>query len=407
MRPIFGLTLFVVAMAPQALAFESAKVLPPGVRNLDLRSVQTTIEEKTDGSGTAQPLAQPLSQDLTFSKIAKDEDPLKSTQLKAFLLSNGFAETDSVGQFKGDLNGSLAVFAPIASYGLTDKLTLAIAAPYYRAATSIKVGFTPNATAQRFLNQLALTENNQTAAAREAGEKMNAAVARLNTKLVDHGFAELKDWNDSGFGDITVAAKVRALDAGFLALATTGGVVLPTGRADDPNILNDMPFGDGQWDVFGQVAIDEPLVGGLFLNQHVKFTEQLPGKKDVRLIDADEKIAVGDDKAKFKLGDKWDAGASLQYEANFGLVAGAGYTYFRKYGDVYRDVPGPTKSELEKGTDQVAHNSEAVLGYSTIPAYQRGTFVAPLELKLTYTNQLASRNLPVTDLVQLDFNLFF
>ena len=70
-------------------------------------------------------------------------------------------------------------------------------------------------------------------------------------------------------------------------------------------------------------------------------------------------------------------------------------------------MPLETKEVLEDRTDMEAHNAEMMLGFSTIPAYQRGTFAAPMELKLTYTNQVVSRNMPVTDMLQLDLNLFF
>jgi hypothetical protein len=55
----------------------------------------------------------------------------------------------------------------------------------------------------------------------------------------------------------------------------------------------------------------------------------------------------------------------------------------------------------------MAHNGEAQLGFSTVPLYQRGAFAVPFEMKLTYTKQLESRNMPITDLAQFDLNLFF
>jgi hypothetical protein len=48
-----------------------------------------------------------------------------------------------------------------------------------------------------------------------------------------------------------------------------------------------------------------------------------------------------------------------------------------------------------------------MIGYSTIPAFQRQEFAAPLDLKLSYVNQISSRNMPISDLVQVDFNLYF
>lgn len=403
-----ALAAFTLCLAPTvAMAFENAKVLPKGVRNVNLRQVETVIDTKTNASGSAEPLAQPLMQDLTFNKIARGEPDMKAKSLRAFLMTNGFSENESVGQFQADLKGRVSVTAPITSYGLTDRLTIALAVPYYRAATAIDIGFQPNARAQAFIAALAANENNQTAAAREAGDKLNNAVFNLNKKLTDNGYRNLQDWQGSGVGDTTIAAKYRAYAVPDLAAAITAGIVAPTGREDDPNILNDMAFGDGQWDTFAQVAVDEPMADGLTFNQFAKYTVQLPGQKTVREVTADEAIAVGQADTRFKLGDKIDAGTSAQWAPAAGLVSGLGYTFFKKYGDTYRELPLATKQELEDGTDMEAHNAEMMLGFSTIPAYQRGTFAAPIEMKLTYTNQVVSRNMPVTDMLQLDFNLFF
>jgi len=404
---IVTMTCGALLCAPSALAFESAKTLPAGVRNLDVRTVNTRIEEKTNGDGKAIPLAEPLAQQLTFDKIAKGEDELKAQLLRAFLLDNGFQEDDVVGEFSADLNAAVSVVAPIFGYGITENLTLAVAVPYYRATTKVEVGFTPNATAQRFLDALATTENNQTAAAREAGDKLNNAVARLNSKLADNGYRELEDWEGRGIGDVTLAAKHRAFDNGLFAFASTTGVVLPTGRVDNPDILTDLAFGDGQWDVFGQLITDESLGGGFLVNQHAKYTAQLPGRKVVREATFDEAIEVQQKNTRFKLGDKIDAGASLQWTPRFGLISGIGYTYFKKYGDRYTDVDADAKAKLQDETDQESHNREAVLGYSTVPHYQSGAFGLPVELKLTYTSPISSKNLPVSDLYQVDFNLFF
>ncbi len=404
---VSALTFAALASAPHAAAFENAKVLPEGVRNVDFRTVNASLDEKTDASGKTVPLASPLMQDLTFNKMASGESELKGNQLRAFLLNNGFDANLAVGRFTADLKGNLSVVAPVLSYGLTSDLTLAIAVPYYRANTSVKVGFTPNATGQAFLDALAKPENNNTAAAREAGLKLNDAVGRLNAKLRDHGFNELNDWSASGLGDITLAAKAKVYERGPLSLATTGGAVAPTGRIDDPDILTDVAFGDGQWDLFGQVAADEDLGLGFGLNQYAKYTAQLPGTKTVRAATKDESIEVRKVRTRYKLGDKFDGGASLQYAAVLGPLVGVGASYFRKIGDVYRGVDPLVKAKLEDETDQEALNGELQLGYSTVALYQQKRFAVPFEIKATYLKQVASRHIPVTDLAQFDLNLFF
>jgi hypothetical protein len=402
------LTPFVLILSTsRAFAFEHTRVLPKGVRNIDIRTVNTDLVSKTNAQGDIRPLADPLRQDLTFAKIAKDEAPIRSEQLKAFLLANDFGLDEALGSFNADLKGHLTVTAPIMSYGITDKLTVAVAIPYYKAQTAINVGFVPNQTAKNFLLALSDPKNNQTASAQEAALKLNDAVSRLNQKLLDHDFKALQDWSGAGIGDTTIAAKYRAVAIGPLSLATTGGIVAPTGQPDDPSILTDVSFGDGQWDTFGQIVVDESLPFAFSLNQYAKYTAQLPGQKPIREVTADEKIDVAQKNVSFKLGDRVDSGFSLIWEPRFGLVAGVGTGFVHKFSDVYVGVEENSKAELEKNTESSARTAEWTLGYSTVPLYQDGLTPVPFEIRLSETKILASRNTPVTDLFQIDINLFF
>ena len=400
-------SLLFVGLAGRGFGFEDAKVLPKGVRNINIRTVNTNIEQKSDSDGNPKPLAEPLMQDLTFDKMAKGETALNDKSLRAFLTSNGFNDADAVGTYTADLKGNLAVSAAVMSYGITSDITLGVAVPYYRASTSLAVGFKPNATGQAFLDSLAKPENNQTAKAREAGLKLNDAVGQLNLKLRKNGYDELDDWNARGFGDMTIAAKTRFFDQDGVGMATTTGVVAPTGRIDDPDNLTDIAFGDGQWDAFAQLSVDEALGFGFNVNQFAKYTAQLSGTKTIRAVTADEQIEVEKVKARFKLGDKFDSGVSLQFQAQNGALVGVGGTYFKKGADLYRDVDPAVKAKLETDTEEMAVNSEFQFGFSTVDMYLSKRFEIPFDVRMTYTKQAISKNMPITDLAQFDLNLYF
>ena len=391
-----------------ALAMEDTKVLPKGVRNLNIRSVNTDFDRKTNATGIAEPLGKPLAQDLTFAKIVKDQDQLKGIQLKAFLASNGTDVDTAVGSFTSDLRGHLSVVAPIVSYGLTEKITVALAVPYYSAATSASMGFRANGNASAFLTALAKPENNQVASAHEAASDLSHAVGKLEDKLSKNGFASIGDWSAQGLGDVTLAAKVQNFDSRFFAVASTPGVVAPTGRVKDPDVLTDVPFGNGVWAPFYQVALDEKLPFHVTINQYAKYTAQLAGSARVRAITDAEKIAAEHVSSQVKRGDIVNTGASIRFEPNFGLVAGVGYGFMRKYGDRFRgDFSDETRQALGRDSDQQATTAEFKLGYSTVPLYLAKTFAVPFDVDFTFAKQVASRNLPVTDLAQFDLNLYF
>ena len=127
----------------------------------------------------------------------------------------------------------------------------------------------------------------------------------------------------------------------------------------------------------------------------------------MRDVTADESVEVDEISTRFKLGDKIDTGVSVNYLSPGGVLLGAGHTWFRKFGDRYYSETHIAKHEMGRNSAQYARNGEFAIGYSTIPAFQRGKFVAPLELKLGYQRQLRSQNLPVSDLAQIDASVFF
>ncbi|MBC7660222.1 MAG: hypothetical protein H7249_10990 [Chitinophagaceae bacterium] len=403
--------LFVLAttcfVTTSSYAFETTKVLPKGVRNLDIRSLYTQTSEKTDLNGDRVSLAVDLYKPLKFSNVLQGETGLKKTQLDAFMISHGFKETDTVGDFRASLNAQINVWAPVFAWGITDKITLAAAIPYYSTSTDINVGFKSNAGGTALINAFEDPATNYYYAAVEASDKFANARNRLNERLQSNQYQPLNKWNQSGWGDLTLAAKGLVVDESILKTAVTIGVIAPTGRTDDPNILTDLPYGDGQWDLFSQLTLDQIMTRNLFFNEYAKYTYQNKGRKAVRWKTYEETVEAPRYNTNFKLGDKFDAGVSLQFEQDSGINGGIGATYFRKFGDKYDVNIVEVNNELKRATDQDAVYWEARLGYSTVEAYKRKEFALPMSATIEYRKQYKSRNLAVTDFTQVDLNLFF
>lgn len=395
-------------LSVNALSFESTQVLPEGVRNFNLRTVYTETDSKTDKQGQIKPLAIDLWKPLKFKNIISGETGLKKKQLEGLLIQQGWSPEDSVGDFYANLDAQISVWAPIFAYGVTSKLTIATALPIYSASTDISVGFKSNSGADKFIGALTDSKMSNYQSAVEAARKMSEAPSRLNTKLVDNGYQQLDKWQDTGLGDLQVIAKYLAYDGEVFKTTVSGGFVAPTGKTDDPAILTDLPFGDGQWDLISQVILDQDITPQLKINQFYKYTYQAPGNKETRLKTAEESIEVELKEIDYKLGDKVDAGLSIQYEqASTGIQGGLGVIAFRKFSDTYETEDLASKSELEKDSTQEALYWAAKLGYSTVKAYGRGEFAAPLMASIEYRKQQESKNQPRTDFTQIDLKLFF
>ena len=393
-----------------AFAYEDSKVMPAKIRRLTFRFVNTDISEKTDGGTSSVPLSRPLNKALTFNDILKGEkDPVRHSLTSGFLAAEGFNPSDSVGQFVADVKTRVQVSAPIFALGLTSSTTLAVAVPIYNMQTAAEVSFQANEMGQKFVNNLASDFNNQMSSARDAASKLNDAVARLNTKLVDNGYRPLESWQGSGLGDAQLVMKHKTYAEGALALATQGVITAPTGRVDDPDNLLDKGFGDGQWDVALGATAEQSAHGlyeGLSLTQYVRYTYQMPGERTVRLVTSSETIEVPKQKVSFDLGDRVETGAAALIARPSGWGAAIGYNYTRKAPDKF-DVPVETRRVVERDTLEMQHQAEAELVFSGVPAFRRGSIPVPFELKLGYKHQLASRNMPVTHLVQIDTGIFF
>lgn len=397
-------------LSTTSFAAEDAKVMPAKIRRVTVRFVGTDISEKTDGGFSAVPLSKPLNKALTFNDILKGEkDPVKNALTAGFLTAEGFNSSEAVGQFAADVKTRVQVTAPIFTLGLTSNTTLAVAMPVYRMQTAAEVSFQANEMGQKFINTLASNYNNQTASAREAAAKLNDAVTRLNNKLLDNGYLPLQNWSGQGLGDTQLVLKNRSFEGDGFAIATQAIVTAPTGRIDDPDNLLDKGFGDGQWDVAVGAAVEEPmnqLVDGLALSQFVRYTDQLPGQRTMRLVTAAETIEVGKDRVRFDLGNRLETGAAAMLSTTSGWGGSLGYNYSYKDSDRY-ETAQETKAVLEKDTIETQHQAEAEVVYSGVPAFKRGAIPVPFEVKLAYKRQLKSRNMPVTHQVQIDTGVFF
>ena len=410
----FLATILLLSFTTTASALENAKVLPQGVRRVNIKTLQVDLARKYNNDGKLVSLAQPFETDIAFDNVLKGKQGLDRTKLQAFLNENAITSDQVLGSLSADLKGSMRVIAPIIAYGLTERLTVAVAAPYYIARTEVALGYRANDTnAQNFLNLLSSPQYNQVAAARTAYDSLADGVTALNNKLADNHYQQLGSWEDKAFGDVTVAVKTALVgDANSdVRLANLAGIVIPTGREDDPDILTDVAFGDGSWDIFAGLICDQQLTSSLYLNQFAKFTYQMETDRVMRLKTADEAVAVEKARLTMKPGNKIDLGASLQWASESGLEFGLGYEFHRKQGDTYQ-ASAAVAQELAKDTLTQANNLEIKLGFSSVPAFKRKEIAVPFDVSFQYKRVIdgamaANRNVPATQLFTLDMNLYF
>ena len=330
--------------------------------------------------------------------------------VQAFLNSQEISLNTAAGKFAADLNAGVQAVGLSFAWGLTDRLTLGIGAPIIRAETKVDIALEPTSAAKVFLGELQRSEYGQRRSALLAVKAVNSATDTMQNVLTENGYAPVADWQTTGLGDATIGAKYRFVAGSRLSAIGEFGVVAPTGAKDDPDILTDIPLGDGQWDLFSGLVVGSKVIGGGTASASVKYTEQLPGKIDLRLRTAEELIAVPSAEVTLDRGSKLDLGVGFSQPVAYGLSAFAGYKYSRRGQDKYKNLPVASKLyyESEKGLAMQQQTVELGLGLSTVDSYKRGSFPLPLMASSSFYHQLAGKNTAYdADRVQVELSFFF
>lgn len=407
MNKFIKLSILLGFLAMEAKAFEDTRVLPKGVRRLNFTALSTQISKRSDASGGEVSIIDRLNKDINFSLLVSTQRGLKKTSIPAFLANVGGENSSLAGSFLADAGLDLAGYGVQFNYGITDNVTLGIGVPIYKASVRLSTGFRMSDTSQRLTRLLTRPEYNQVEAARQVLSKLNNPRPVLNGLLRSNSYQDLQDWEGSGIGDMIVGLKWRSYRAATWGVALTTGVVLPTGKRDDPAILNDFRIGDGQFDLFQTVTVDKNLARNWRVAAHAKYTYQAPAQKQLRHESATALFSPTSSTAHFKLGDKYELGASTRLATDVGLDLQTGVVFSGKTADNYHDLPADVQRNYEKNTKARAYIWENALGYSSVEAYKRKELAVPFSVQLGFKKHLSSVNSPISDQVSVDFAVFF
>lgn len=390
------------------ITLPSAKVLPKGVRNFNLKGVITSSEEKFNGAGFERPLADPMFQNITFGDlILGKKDPVDKAAIEAKMVAIGADENTILGSTQGQVNLKPTVTVPVIAYGVTDRWTTAIAIPIMKYDLNVDSGVTQsNVEMINALNQR-LEADELWKDKEEFNRKFSAP---LEAKLEDYGYKPLVNENATKLGDIKLVNKYKTFDNGFQALTASLELTLPTGQKADIDKIVDIPGGDGQTDI--GVGINHDIYIGQYVtfSTGLSYTAQLADTVE-RRVPEQRKSTVSEEKdnnIQRDLGDilTAQAGAGINYR---GVSFGAGYTLGYKDGDKYTGSKYESNRYEWLGKDSI-QNMQALtgkIGYDTITLFKEKKFPAPLAVSITYTTLLSGKNMVKDPLTVLDFNMFF
>jgi hypothetical protein len=369
--------------------------LPKGVRNFTYRFVQTgDITGSFNSSGSFKGYN-------VNANINADSIKGVNNAVDAYLTSLSAADyaAFSLGTFEGNASSKVHAQGFGGGYGVTDKLTV--------------YGFIPFYTAQVNLN-VKRTSKGKTATTSDASVIVLENLPDVDVRLIQslfvnyYNYQPLGTWKANAFGDAELGFLYQVKKWRNAGALISMGAVAPTGRKDNPDILQDIAFGDGQWDAFYEFGGGINLSTDWSLDAWSRVTYQFPYRAIVRQPDsATFPVTKNKGEADIKLGNKYSANTQLNYtisdEFSTGLVYGLEYTEKTDY----KSNNPKADAILELDTEKVSHVGRLNLNYSTLSLYNQKKFFLPFGATLAIQSIFAGKNIPKYERADFEIRFFF
>ena len=370
-----------------------------------------TAENKMGPDGTSRVLADPFFKSVKFSDVINGKtNGAEQGQVEQLMLAANLNEDTTLALTSGQVNIKATASVPVLAFGLTKKVTVAVAVPVLHSSTNMTTGGSHvNPQAHAAVKQQLAVFKGVALSDAEFDEKMSDPVC---SKLIDYGYKSCEGHNENKthLGDIKFVGKVMALENASNRLTIQGDITAPTGKDHDVNEVVDVASGDDQWDIGLGVNHDLLLTDRLTISTGASYTRQLSDKNPERVpfLSTSKVTPYVDLNTERDLGDIAMAtvAASYHYE---GWSIGTGYTMQYKGEDTYDGSAYPKEwyDNLEKDTRQNMHTVQLTAGYDTITLFKKKKFAAPLKFSINHTRVISGKNVVDDPATTLDFALFF
>ena len=407
-------TIFSIALALSVgnVLAASYDTLPKGVRIGGFRHVLTDGINSDYGSSTTES-KYALKESLDAKNLETINEATKEyfKQLKS--INSGAYENFTFGEYSADAEGKVSVNGFGLGWGITNKLTAYFSVPIYSANVKLNISRTKGNNHQQTINQI--NQGGSLTAEQKIVRDITAQLPDAKEELLQsiivnyYQYKPIGNWEAQGLGDTEVGAIYRLTEGQDYGAAIAGGVILPTGRVDDPDILQDISFGDGQADVFAETFLGKSFFKGkLDLDLNLRYTYQIQSEKRLRVPDSyDFPLSRETGTFNEKLGNKVNLSFGPTYHFTNWASLSTTYGYERQGISEYESVHTEANKILAMDSDNESHNIRVAASFSTVTLYQLQKFVMPLSLSLRAQTKVAGRNTPKHSQYELDVKFFF
>jgi hypothetical protein len=389
------------------VAFDNAKVLPKGVRNLRYNNVMAEANSKYDQVGNSVGVGSSFNVDVSYNKLIDGKDTaLEKGILQGYLMRHNKDLNSIAGETTGVVNVEVDAQVPVFAMGLTKKLTSAIVVPVVEAKTNVDTGFLAGSEIQSIVNQL--IAEGKYFKAQETQQKTNNAI---QDSIAKKGYKPLADEQKDMLGDIRIINKYQLSNKKDYAISLTNSIVLPTGEEADINKVVDVAAGDGQTDISAGLNVDFYFTSKLTVSARASYTAQLADTTAKRIPEkVDSTVSPDiDNNVKRDLGDIIYTSIGANYLMDSGLQLRGQYSFQYKEADKYTGdrYESYRYDWMSIATSQKLHAAQLGIGYSTIPAFKRKEFAVPMELNLSLGTPLSGKNVVNDTTIAAELAVFF
>lgn len=387
--------------------------LPKGVRVAVFRQVMTGVIDQ-EFNNNSKPIGFDVNVNLSADALRDSSSVAEYVFSELQNISQNAYDTFTFGTYKIDGQAEVNVQGFGVGYGITDRVTAYVSLPIYNARVDMSMQRTGSDTQQQVLGILNNTSsNNQFQVTFQeflAGQNLGVTEGLIQSVVTNlYGYKPLGTWDARGLGDVELAAIIRLTDWHDAGMALTYGVALPTGRIDDPDLLQDFAFGDGQTDVFAEFGGGKTLINGkLDLESSLRYTYQIASDKTLR-VPEDEDFVLTDKKGTFneKLGNKIDFMAGAHWKFNDVWSVGSQYLFSHIGESFYESPYTQANSMLASDTEIYSHTLKVGGSFSTVGMFQRGSFILPMQASLSGQRIFAGTNTPQYTRFDFEVRFFF
>ncbi len=366
--------------------------LPSGVRNFTFRFIKTeeiTGSYSSTGSFKGYNVNANINADSIRGVNAAVDSYLDSLSVTDY---NNF----SFGTFQGKASSRVTVQGFGAGIGVTDKITLYGFIPYYSAVVDLQIERTAKG-------------RSNVGGAIQLENLPDVDLRLIQSLFVNYyQYRPLGQWKASDFGDAEVGLMTQIMKNKGVGLLTNMGVVAPSGKEDNPDILQDIAFGDGQWDAFFEFGGGADLNETFSIDQWNRATYQFASNEQVRLPESSTfPVTARKGTSRIKLGNKAQANVQLNMRLfdhwQINTLYSFEYVEKSRYSSPYPESDKILATDTEKNSQTARLN----FNFSTIQLYSQKRFFLPLDFNVAVQSVFAGKNTPKHERLDLEARFYF